>query len=151
MISMFVCSVISYLEVSCRTISLLVINTFVCSVILRWNELYLKVGLETPKRNRNWGKSFCRTSFLVGMDLYKVQKQGRDEKTREHYPSTMEAWRPPLWPPMQVHCIGGQRGGHHWSVVGQCSWVFSPFLNRFCPFYRSIPNLEWKVLHIVFP
>ena len=51
-------------------------------------------------------------------------------------PSTREWWCPPLWPPtqctcipsslctqqselgMQVHCIGGQRGGHHHSVVG---------------------------------
>ena len=28
----------------------LVINVFVCSVISRWNELYLKVSLETPQK-----------------------------------------------------------------------------------------------------
>ena len=43
---------------------------------------------------------------------------------------------------MQVHCIGGQRGGHHHSV-GQCYWVFSS-LPCFCTFYRSSPNLKWS-------
>ena len=31
-------------------------------------------------------KSFCKTSFQVGMDLEKVQKQGRDERTQEEIP-----------------------------------------------------------------
>ena len=30
-------------------------------------------------------KSFCKTCFQVGMELKKVQKQGRDEKTQEDY------------------------------------------------------------------
>ena len=34
------------------------------------------------------GKSFCKTSFQVGMDLKKVQKQGRDERTQEDYPKS---------------------------------------------------------------
>ena len=29
----------------------------------------------------------CKTSFQVGMDLEKVQKQGRDERTQEAYPT----------------------------------------------------------------
>ena len=29
---------------------------------------------------------------------------------------------------MQVHCVGGQRGGWHCSVVGWCSWVSHPCL-----------------------
>ena len=39
---------------------------------------YLKLG----------GKSFCKTWFEVGMELKKVQKQGRDESTQEDYPTT---------------------------------------------------------------
>ena len=31
-------------------------------------------------------KVSVKTSFPVGMDLEKVQKQGRDESTQEHYP-----------------------------------------------------------------
>ena len=30
-------------------------------------------------------KSFCKTWFQVGMELKKVQKQGRDERTQEEY------------------------------------------------------------------
>ena len=33
-------------------------------------------------------KSFCKTSFQVGMELKKVQKQGRDERTQEDYPTS---------------------------------------------------------------
>ena len=33
------------------------------------------------------GNSFCKTSLQVGMDLSKVQKQGRDERTQEDYPT----------------------------------------------------------------
>ena len=31
------------------------------------------------------GKSFCKTSFLLGMGLRKGQKQGRDERTEDDY------------------------------------------------------------------
>ena len=80
-------------------------------------------------------KKFLKKSLVqVGMDLQKGQKQGRDEKTQEHYITT-EWCRPALWPPMQcacipsslcclqnelglqVHCVWGQRGGCHHSMV----------------------------------
>ena len=51
---------------------------------------------------------------------------------------------------MQVHCIGGQRGARHHSVLGLCSWVFSS-LPCFCPFYRSSPNLKWSFFRNFFP
>ena len=38
------------------------------------------------------GKTFCKTSFQVGMDLQIVQKQSRDENTQEDY-TTTEQWR----------------------------------------------------------
>lgn len=51
------------------------------------------------------GGKFSRNfSFRVGMNLKKVQKQGRDEKTLKPYPTT-ERCRPPLWPPMECTCI----------------------------------------------
>ena len=117
-----------------ETISLLVINTFV---------FYLEVGLEPPKKEQKpKGKGFWKKSSLqVRARPVKRAKQGRDEKTQELNPTT-KWWHPPLWPPtqctcipsslcllselgMQVHCVGDQRRGHHHSVVGLCSWVFS--------------------------
>ena len=35
-------------------------------------------------------KSFCKTWFQVGMELKKVQKQGRDERTQEDYPTSAQ-------------------------------------------------------------
>ena len=44
-------------------------------------------------------------NLIEGMDgPVKVQKQGMDEKTLQHY-LAMEQWWPPLWPPMQCTCI----------------------------------------------
>ena len=34
------------------------------------------------KKRGNWRRAFLQTSFQVRMDLYKVQKQGRDEKIK---------------------------------------------------------------------
>ena len=50
----------------------------------------LEVGLEIPKKNRNWQKMFVKNLRLkLWMDLYlKSTKQGRDEETEEHYPTT---------------------------------------------------------------
>ena len=104
-------------------------------------------------------KNFLKkTSFQVEMDLKKGQKQGRDEKTQQHYPTTK--WQQaPFWPPMQrncipsplccvqselgmkVHCIGGQKGGLQHSVA------------LFLSFFKSIPiwkELFQKNLHLVF-
>ena len=67
------------------------------------------------------------------MDLQKGQKQGRDEKTQEYYPTmryddgvqcnTVVSFvhfnccvQSELG--MQVHWVGGQRGGRHHSVEG---------------------------------
>ena len=68
-------------------------NTFVSStksVHLQHSKciclLFVEVGLETPRKSM--GKNFCTTLFQVGMDLKKVQKQGRDERTQEHYPTS---------------------------------------------------------------
>ena len=33
-------------------------------------------------------KSFCKTYFKLGKELKKVQKQGRDERTQEDYPTS---------------------------------------------------------------
>ena len=38
------------------------------------------------------GESFCKTSLQVRMDLRKVQKQDRDERMQEEYP-TLERWQ----------------------------------------------------------
>ena len=82
---------------------------------------------------------------------------------------TTEWWQLPLWRPtqctwissslcfmksepgMQVHCIGGQRGGRHHSIVQLV--VFSSFLSLpcFCPFYRSIPSMKWSFFQEHFP
>ena len=44
-------------------------------------------------------------------------KQGRDKKSQKYYPTT-ERWQSQqseLW--MEVHYVGGQKGGRHHSVV----------------------------------
>ena len=47
----------------------------------------VEVGFQFPfPNNRNQGKSCCKTSFQVGMDLKKAQKQGRNENMQEDYP-----------------------------------------------------------------
>ena len=78
----FDCSVKSYSEVSSKNyIFSLATNAFV---------FYLEVGLETPKKNWKLREKLPekKISFQVGMDLYKGQRQGRDEKTQEHYYTT---------------------------------------------------------------
>ena len=42
-----------------------------------------KARMKTHKKTR---KSFCKSSFQLGMGLKKVQKQGRDERTHKDYP-----------------------------------------------------------------
>ena len=72
-------------------ISSLAINAFVCHVIPY--SVVKRVVFESwfrnsPKRTETRGKSFWKTSFRVGMEMKKVQKQGRDEKasrTLLHY------------------------------------------------------------------
>ena len=64
----FVCRVVSYSEVNSRDYtSWLAINEFVCSVmILRWNELYLKISSGTIQERTETGvKVFVITSFQV--------------------------------------------------------------------------------------
>ena len=55
---------------------------------LSQKEFYLEAGLETFKKNSNYVKSFGKTSFQVGMDMKVVQKQDRDDKVQENYPTT---------------------------------------------------------------
>ena len=88
---------------------------------------FLEDGLEIPEKiTETKGKKILKkSSFQVRNGPEKGWKLGRDEKTQ-----------PPLWPPtqctcissslcfvqselrMQVHCVGGQRGGRHHSIVG---------------------------------
>ena len=54
-----------------------------------WNELYLKVGLEAPtqkKQQRKLGKKNSEKKVQIGIDLYKVQIQGRSEKNSSTLP-----------------------------------------------------------------
>ena len=60
---------------------------------------YLEVGLEIPQKNKTKGKFPKKISFQVVMELKKVQKQGRDEKSQEPYPIHYKQHRPSLWPP----------------------------------------------------
>ena len=46
---------------------------------------YLEVGLETPLKNTNREKICSKTSFQVGMDARKVQKQSRNEIMQVDY------------------------------------------------------------------
>ena len=50
---------------------------------------YLEVGLETPQKEKKLGKKVSvKLDFKLGMDLKKVQKQGRDERMQEDYPTS---------------------------------------------------------------
>ena len=63
-------------------------KVFSFSTIKMFN-FYLEGGLENHwKRTETRGKSLCRTSFQLRMRLKKVQKQGRDERTQEDYPTS---------------------------------------------------------------
>ena len=128
-INMFICSVIHIWRWVAKTILSLAMNAFV------FLEVGLNPSLSPQKRTETRGGKFLKKlHFKLGLDLYNGQKQGRDEKTQEHYPA-MEWWCHPLWPPtqcicipgsfctqqnelwMQLCCIGGQGGGCHHSVV----------------------------------
>ena len=70
-------------------ISSLAINTFVFS---------LEVGLEISlKEQKLRERVSAKTSIQVRAGCIKGQKQGRDGKTREQYP-TKDLWCSPLWP-----------------------------------------------------
>ena len=55
------------------------------------------------------GKSFCKTSFQLGMGLKKGQKQGRDERTQEDYPSQNAT--------VLFICNGSVRVTWNWSLI----------------------------------
>ena len=101
-INAFVCSVISYSEVSSRGYLVLSNDTFVCSVI---SYLEVKIGLETPQKEQKLREKVSeKTSFRVGMELKKYTNREGMRKPQEPYPTT-ERCLPPLWPPMQCTCI----------------------------------------------
>ena len=52
----------------------------------------MKISLEIPQKEQKLGGKISeKTSFQVGMELGKVQKQGRDEKASRTYPTTKQA------------------------------------------------------------
>ena len=81
----------------------------------------LKIDTRITRR-----KSFCETSFQAGMDLKEVQKEGKDERTQEDYPTSAK---------IHSRC----------RVVFLRSFIFALFLS----FFRSIPTLN-EVLQKLF-
>ena len=60
------------------------------SVCLQYNKrvcLLFGSWFRTPTQ-KNCGKSFHKTSFQLGMGLKKVQKQGKDERMQDDYPTS---------------------------------------------------------------
>ena len=134
-----------------ETVSSLAINAFV---------FYLEVGLETPqKRTETRGKKFLKkTSFQVRAGPVKRTETRQGWENSRTLPTT-EWCRPPLWPPtqctcipsslccvqselgMQVHCVGGQRGGRHHSVVGSVIEFSHPCL---VSVLFTGPSLTWN-------
>ena len=52
--------------------------------------MYVEISLQLPpppplKQQKLGDKIFCETSVQVGMDLWKVHKQGRNENMQEDY------------------------------------------------------------------
>ena len=64
-----------------------------------------------PKYTRR--KSLCRTLFEVGIDLQKVQKQGREENMREDYPNT-ERWQKRKTGRLYLTSAAHRTLGVHW-------------------------------------
>ena len=116
-----------------------------------------------------WEKNLRKNSSQVGMDRKKVQKEGRDEKNSKNT-TLLQNDGGPLFGlqlnaltslvhllftqqselGMQVHCIWGQRGSHHHSVVGQCCWVFLiPAL--FLRILQVPPYLKWTFFRNFYP
>ena len=125
-IDRFVCSVKSYSEVGSRD----------CLVISDKHVLLFEVDLETPQKEQKSREKFQKkNSFQVTPGLISRTETRQGWENSKHY-ATTECWHPPLWPPtqcicipsslctqqselaMQVHCVGGQKGGRHHSVVG---------------------------------
>ena len=110
-------------------------------------------------------KVFAKTLFQV-RDVPITRTETRQEWENSRTPTTTEWWRPPRWPPtqctcirssrctqqselgMQVHCAGGQRGGHHHSVVH-----VSSVLEFSHPCHVSVlcigPSLTWNNFLII--
>ena len=76
-------------------------------------------------------KSSVKLDFKLGMELKKVQKQGRDERTQEDYPTSAK-----------IHTRS--------RVVFLSSCVLSS-LPCFCTFFSSIPNLKSSFTETFFP
>ena len=148
-----------------KTRSSLAINGFVCSEI-SYSEV--KINLDPPpsKRTKLGGRVSEKNFTSSRNGPEKAHKQSGDEKLQEPYPTT-ERCRPPLWPPtqctctpsllcyvsklgMQVHCVGGQRGGRHRSIVGygSCNFSSPPWL---CTFFQVHPYSKWSFSRNFFP
>ena len=112
-VNMIVCNMICIWRWIAKTISSLEMNALICSVkwyseVSSWDYLVasdkcvcLLLGSwfrNPPKRTET------KTSFQVTAGPVKGQKQGRNEKTQEHNPTTVW-WCPPFWPPTQCTCI----------------------------------------------
>ena len=148
----YVCWVKSYTEVSSRDY-LAATDTHVRLLFGSWFR-------NPPKGTETRGKSFWSKLYLkLGMHLSQGQKQSRDNKNQEHYP-TMEGWWTPLWPPTQCTCIPSslcyvqselrasalcwrpeRRPPSFRSRVALFSFL-TPTL--FLSFVRSFPNSKWK-------
>ena len=75
-------------------------------------------------------KRFCKTSFQVGLDQKKVQKQDRDERTQENYPTCTSA-----------------------VYFCRCRVVFLRFFVSalFRYIFQVHPYLKWSLAETIFP
>ena len=173
-INLFVGSAIHIWRWLAETISLLVMSAFVykvnsCLEVSSKNCLLvsdkcfcllLEVGLETPQKWTELG-DLRKTWFQVRTGPVEGQKQGRDEKIEQQYP-TMEWWRPPLWPPRRDEIMQEDYPIHLLPIFCRCKVVFWVSLmlawkpNRRPPSFRSsvllfnflVPDLFLSILQV---
>ena len=88
------------------------------TICLLFPKLTFMISIYNESKHYYQGKSFCRTSFQLRMNLKKGQKQDRNERTQKDYPTSAKL---------------------HSKCIGQPSCILS-CLPCFCPFFKSILN-----------
>ena len=74
--------------------------------IWRWNERYLKIGLQThQKRTETKGKNSWKNLIWSRDGAEKSVETRRGLESLRNPTHTTERCRPPLWPPTQCTCI----------------------------------------------
>ena len=137
-----------------ETLSSLMINAFVCSVISRWYAFYLVQNPPALKKKQTDSRerSFYKTSFQVGMDQYRNKAGMRKLKNTTLLRAGSTIVHFTVWVTKWIMDAGALRWRAETTsplfcnIMGRCfcmSFLIAA-LPCFCPVYRSIPT--WNLV-----